>query len=30
MIFFVIRLCMRRLMLCRMRLEAEGEFGIAP
>ena len=30
MTFFVIRLCMRRLTFCRMRLPAEGEFGIAP
>ena len=30
MTFLVTRLCMRRLTLCRMRLDAEVEFGIAP
>src|SRR5262249_43393328 len=29
MTFFVIRLCMRRFVPCRMRLAADGEFGIA-
>src|SRR5262249_21523980 len=30
MTFLVIRLCMRRFWLCRMRLLAEGEFGMGP
>ena len=30
MTFFVTRLRIRRLALCRIRLAAEGEFGMAP